>query len=347
MHRRDEQGALADGRLRLIALGERAEVGEMRLRHEDLVADLAVKTEAREGFLELLVTHAHAERAEGDVARLRDGLPEVDAAVDFAMALAYRVAAADVEHAVAVKDLRRVRHAVRQRRIGNHRLNGRARRVKPLDGAVEERAVLLPRERLPVRLDVIRVIRGRAHHRKHGSRPRVERDDGAATLAESCGGCLLGGRLDGQLDVIAALRLQELRERAEAAHIGRQAEQRLVGVTLDAGAADVLAVVARDGSHGRAERVDAAAVLARLGQDLAVGREDGAALDVGPSRRTPHVERVLGEVVRLPSRQVDDIDSQQSEQDHRKRCRPEDLPLDFPIRHFSSPLTETGACRAR
>ena len=72
-----------------------------------------------------------------------------------------------------------------------------------------------------------------------------------------------------------------------------------------------------------------------------------AALDVGPSRRTPHVERVLGEVVRLPSRQVDDIDSQQSEQDHRKRCRPEDLPLDFPIRHFSSPLTETGACRAR
>ena len=106
VHRRDEQGALADGRLRLIALGERAEVGEMRLRHEDLVADLAVKTEAREGFLELLVTHAHAERAEGDVARLRDGLPEVDAAVDFAMALAYRVAAADVAGGCGIPGLR-------------------------------------------------------------------------------------------------------------------------------------------------------------------------------------------------------------------------------------------------
>ena len=319
----------------------------MRLRHEDLIADLAVEAEARKSILELLIPHAHAERAEGDVARLCDSLSEVDAAVDFSMALAYRVAAADVEDAVAVKDLRCVRHAVRQRRVRNHRLDGRSRRIEPLDHAVEERAVLLRGERLPIRLDVIGVIRRRAHHREHGPRPRIECDDGTAPVAESLDCRFLGSRLDRQLDIIAALRLQELRERAEPAHVSRQAEQRLIGVALDASTADVLAVVARDGGHARAERVDAAAILARLGQHLAVRREDGPALDIRLGCGAPHVERILREVIRLPGRKIDDIDSQQAEQGHRKRCRPENLPLDFPVRHFSAPLTGIRACRAR
>ena len=96
-----------------------------------------------------------------------------------------------VDRAVAGIDEGRGRRVLARIERGRrrHDLEGRARRVEPLGGAVEQRRgrravgpdLLDPAE---VLLDVVRVVARRRDHHPHAARARVERDDGTAVAAE-------------------------------------------------------------------------------------------------------------------------------------------------------------------
>ena len=58
-------------------------------------------------------------------------------------------------------------------------------RIKALDGTVEQRAVFLLRKILPVRFDVIRVVRRRTDHGQDSPGFRIEDDHGSAPVPEA------------------------------------------------------------------------------------------------------------------------------------------------------------------
>ena len=246
-----------------------------------------------------------------------------------AVALTDRLAAADIELAVAVKDFRLIRHALSERSIGHHRLDRRARRIHAIEHAVEKCTVRLLAQAVPVRFDARGVIRWTAHHREHGARRRVEHDGRAAPSRKRIIGGLLDIGVDCQMDVIATVGLQEFRHGPEAVHFLRAAEQVLIRPPFDARTADALADVARNGRKRRAHWVRAFTGRRALRECAPFRIENRTALDFGLGLRTALVQRMMRELFRAECLKVRDVEPEHQEQreqatrdmQHKTLCR--------------------------
>ena len=215
---------------------------------------------------------AHREIVEVDVAGLGDGLVHVGDAV--AGALPVAVAALVVgqhEPARAVARGSGGDHARLEARQRHEGLDGGARRIAPAQGAVEERAVRVVRQRaVGGRVDAVDeevgVVARRAHERQHLARARVEGDDRAAGLAEGLLRGALQAQVDGQPQVAARARARALEHAQRPAlgvdldllHAHAAVQERLVGA-LDAELADVAGATVLD----RVERLEVVGVDAR------------------------------------------------------------------------------------
>ena len=115
------------------------------------------------------------------------------------------------------------------------------------------------------------------------------------------------------MDVVATIGLQELRDRPEAVHFLRAAEQVLIGPSLDARTADALADIACDGRKRRAHRVRAFAGRRALRERAPLRIENRAALDFGLSLRAALVQRMMRELFRTECLEVRDVEPEHQE----------------------------------
>ena len=150
LQRRDEQLSLPEAELSDLPITQPAQGRNVCRRHGNLRrVQLCPDPEAVKGIAEPLVPHAHGEGRKGDVARFAQGIRQTQTPVYLAVRLMQDIVPADRELTRAVEDLVRRRDARGERRIGDQGLEGRAGRVEPLRGTVDERAVRTRRERIP------------------------------------------------------------------------------------------------------------------------------------------------------------------------------------------------------
>ena len=224
--------------------------------------------------------------------------------------------------------------AVGQGGGGGDELEGRARGLRLLGGAVEQRGVLVVLQGLEGGVrglgvtggDGLRIVGGGGRHAEDLAGRRTQCDDGTgvAGVRQLVVGGLLHGRVEGQLDVRAALLLAG----EGVPHLAGQ--QRVIGAVedgvlrlLDAGGAVAVGEVADDRAvGGGGGRVGAlvVTVLVRggLGQDLTAGGDltagDGLGLEV-----LAGVAGVVGVGVRLEA-----LDPGQVDQEDRYQHEDED-----------------------
>ena len=154
---------------------------------------------------ELLRADAKAHAVEIDVAAVDDRRVHIDRAVAL---VAVEGVVSELEGAGAIDDLLAVDPGIEQRQR-HRRLDGRSRRVEALQGLIDERQMIVPRQHLPlVRADSVReIVRIERRHRRHRQDVAVgDVDDhhGAGLVANSPRRKLVKVGVDRQLDGAAA-----------------------------------------------------------------------------------------------------------------------------------------------
>ena len=255
--------------------------------------------------------------AKDDVGRHGKGLLQADGAVALVGVVGDRCVA-DVHGAGRLVGAREAGGAGLERRGKRDNLKRGARGVERVHGAVVHGAVLAT-ARLQQGIDVGVVVGGRACACEHRTGTRIHDHDGTLKALERLLGSRLDARIDGELGGVARLVLA--RERCDGvvpAGVVLGAGERVVHDALDTRGAVLLAHVAnhvrRQIAVGVGACVGAVFLLQRLGQRHAVGRDDGAALDVLGARDGMVVGRHVLVVLGLDDLDIGEIADKDGEQ---------------------------------